>query len=147
VLLVFFENYAEEFAMATWAGAQAQSVMDMEAIDILMDFVELYYLDFVNFPQVEAAFSRAFDRTADRIMEQPTDNRQIWMTVIIVAGILLLALLLFNWWKQKQEQKNLEAEQTERILSQSLDTFADSPQGDDEASRLANLYSDDDNNN
>jgi len=139
VLVVFFENYEEVFSLAIWAGAQAQSVIDQEAMDILMDFMELYYMDYVNFPQTSQAFSRAFTRTADTIMFRPPDNRPIWIAIAIVAGVVLLSLILFAWWNRKQEQKRLEDLQTERILNQPLQTFG---AVDDEAARLAKQYED-----
>ena len=73
-------------------------------------------------------------------MHRPPDNRPIWITLIIVAGVVLVVTIFYNFWKKKQEQKNLEAEQTERILSQDLGTF-----GEDEAADLAKQY--EENNN
>ena len=145
VLLVFFENYEHDYAMAVVPGSQARSVIDQEAQDILMDFVQRYYYSDLT---EEELFSRAFDSTGQRIMyrpappPEPTDNRPIWITIIVVSGIVLFVLIMFKWWKRKQEQKNLEAEQTERILSQPLETIGDA---DDAASRLAQQYEDDNN--
>jgi len=144
VLLLFFENANQDYGMVVVPGNQARSVLDQEAQDILLDFVgRYYYMDISE----EELFSRAFDAAAERIMHvppEPPDNRAIWMTVIIVAGALLLVLMLFRWWKRKQEQKNLEAEQTERILSQPLETIGDSH---DAASQLAQQYEDNNDNN
>ena len=147
VLLLFFENYNYDYGMWVVAGNQARSVMDQEAQDILMDFVQRYYYQDIS---EEDLFSRAFDSTAQRIMyrptppPEPTDNRPIWITIIVAAGVVLLALILFKWWSRKQEQKNLEAEQTERILSQPLETIGS--QGD-AASQLAEQYQDDNQDN
>ena len=141
VLLVFFENEMHQFGMSAWAGSQARTVMDQEAIDILMDFTELHYLN--DSIQLEAAFSRAFDQASTRIMNV---TRSPWFNVMIVFGVLLILFLLYTWWKRKQEQKNKEAEQTERILGQSLDTFESSSNADDEATKLAQQYNNNDEN-
>ncbi|MCL2404797.1 MAG: hypothetical protein FWC92_04525 [Defluviitaleaceae bacterium] len=141
VLLLFFENEAQLYGMAVVPGNQARSVIDQEAEDILLDFVQRYYYMDIS---EEELFSRAFNSAAERIMHvppEPPNNRAIWLTVIIVAGVLLLTLLLFRWWQRKQEQKNLEAEQTERILSQPLESM-----GSDAATQLAQQYEDDNNN-
>ena len=144
LILLFFENDAQQYGMVAVPGNQARSVIDQEAQDILLDFVQRYYYMDIS---EEELFSGAFSSTAERIMHvppEPTDNRAIWLTIIIVAGVLLLVLMLFRWWSRKQEQKNLEAEQTERILSQPLETIGDS---NDAASQLAQQYEDDNNNN
>ena len=138
VLLVFFENDDGQYGMAVIPGNQARSVIDQEAQDILMDFVQRYYYADIS---EEEWFSRAFNLTGERIMHvppEPPDNRAIWQTIIIVAGVLLLIFLLFRWWQKKQEQKNLEAEQLERVLNQPLETIG-SPVSD-AAHDLAQQY-------
>ena len=134
LLLVFFE-YGAEVEVWAYPGSQAGLLMDQEAIDILLDYIAFYYVADVS---EELFFSNAFHGAAQRIMFRPPDNRQIWITLIVVSGVVLLAVLLFNFWKKRQIQKNLEAEQTERILNQELGTF-----GEDEASTLAKQYEND----
>jgi len=138
LLLVFFEyDDGRDYVWYTYplAGIQARQVMDQEAIDILQDYIGRFYYQYVDVDQI---FGRAFDQTGTRIMAtQPN----ILRTLIFVVGGVLVVFILFTWWRRKQEQKNLEAEQTERILSQSLDTFGT----DDAASQLAKEY--DENNN
>ena len=133
VLLLFFENAQGQYGMYVMPGGQARMVMDDEAREILMDYVQRYYYSNID---TEEMFSRVFDGASTRIM---TVTRSPWINVIIIFGLLLILFLLFTWWKRKQAQKNIEAEQTERILNQSLDTFGT----DDEASRLAQQYNDD----
>ena len=150
LLLVFFESgewpdtITEIFA---YPGIQARLVMDGEALDILLDYIDYYNHRFLDRGDVteEQIFSNAFNDAAQRIMHRDPDNRAIWITVIIAAAVVLLALILFKFWKRKQVQKNLEAEQTERILNQDLDTFGTA--NDDEASQLAQQYNDDNENN
>jgi hypothetical protein len=122
-----------------WRGALAATVMDNEAIDILMDYITKYYYQDHLYNE-EEFFSKAYDDAAKRIM---TVHRSPWIPVMIVAGIAVILLLLFIWWRRSKEQKNKEAEQTERILNQPLETFEGSGAGDDEASRLARQYEDD----
>ena len=150
LLFVFFESgeWPNNFVrIQTQPGSQARLVMDAEAQNILIDYIEYYNERFINVGDVsmEQVFSNAFDEAAQRIMHRAPDNRPFWITVIIVAGVLLLALILFKWWKRKQDQKNLEAEQTERILNQDFGTFGGN--AEDEASRLARQYKDDGSNN
>lgn len=138
MLFLFFRNARGQYGMWAAVGNQAQSVMDGEALDILMDFVQRYYYD--RNVGTEEMFSRSFDQASGRIM---TVTRSPWIPVLVLAGLILILLLLLGWWKRAKEQKNLEAEQTERILGQSLDTFESSPgAGSDPASRLAEKYGD-----
>ena len=134
LLLVFFENEMGRSEMWFWRGALAETVLDDQAMDILMDYIVRNYHQ--NNLNEDAFFSRSFDEASQRIM---TVHRSPWFPVMIVSGIALILFLLFTWWKQSKAQKNMEAEQTERILSQSLETFGSSG-GNDEASRLARQY-------
>jgi hypothetical protein len=134
VLLLFFENIHGEYAFFVVAGHQAQDVMDGEARDILMDMVARYYYSDYD---TEDMFSRVFDSAGRRIM---TVHRSPWIPVFIVAGILLIAYLAFTWWNRKKEQERLQAEETERLLSQPLTTFGSS--NSEEARRLAERYTD-----
>jgi hypothetical protein len=128
VLLVFFENHYGEYAMYVLLGNMARSLMNSEARDILMDFVQLhYYSDLAE----EELFSRAFDQTAQRIM---TVTRSPWIPVFLTLGGIIIIAILYIWWKKAKEQENLEAEQTASILSQPLDMLGD------DASRLAKQY-------
>ena len=119
-------------------GLQAAQVMDGEALRILHARLEFYWEELPHTPGIglnARAIAYAFESTAEIIMHRPPDNRPIWIALIIVTGVVLVALILFNFWKKRQVQKNLEAEQTERILSQDLSTFAE-----DDAERLARQY-------
>ena len=137
LLLIFFEQEDDFPRLFTLPGVSARLVMDDEAQNILLDYI-LHY-DHLFFAtdgiSEEQLFSNAFARAAERIMSEPPDNRAIWITLIVVAGVVLIVLILYNFWNKRRIQKNLEAEQTERILSQDLSTFSE-----DDASRLARQY-------
>jgi uncharacterized membrane protein len=135
VILVF--EYDGGYGHRIVVGNQADTVMDSEAIDILSACIRYYW--YADMDACEM-FNRAFNRAGDRIM---TVHRSPWIIVLVVAGVLLILFLLYIWWKAKRDQKNLEAEQTERILSQDLNEFGS---GGDEASRLAKQYEEDNQN-
>ena len=52
-------------------------------------------------------------------------TRPAWMMPAIILGVVLLVALLYSWWKKAKKQKNLEAEQTKKILETDLNTFED----------------------
>ena len=133
LLLIFFEN--DNF-YRTWymAGRQAKSVIDSEAGEILLDFIDRYYYDSLS---DEEYFSKAFSEAGERIMKVTVSP---WIGVFIVFGVLAIVLLLFVFWSKRKKQKNLEAEQTEKILSTPLETFGG------EAEALAGKYEDEEKN-
>lgn len=132
LLLVFFEG--EPGVYSTWCvtGTQAKTVVDSEAVDILLDYIDRYYSSELS---DEEMFSTAFDDAAERIM---TVTKSPWVTVAIVAGVLAIVAVAFVWWRAAKKQRNREDEQTRRILETPLETF-----GDDEAARRAKKYESD----
>jgi len=129
LLLVFYERN-ETPAIWYHAGSLASTVLDTEAMDILQDYLVRYYYD--RSLDTDQYFSKAFDDASKRIMSV---TRSPWIPVLIIAGVIAVLLILLAWWKKRMEQRNLEAEQTERILNTPIETL-----GDDEAARLAREY-------
>lgn len=131
LLFVFYEY--DGFYMDRYVcGTQAKTVIDSEAADILLDYVDKYYYD-QNLSE-EEFFSKAFSDAADRIM---TVTKSPWIPVMIVFGIIVLVVILFIWWKSVKKQKNIEAKQAEDILNTPLERF-----GDTTAEDLAKKYED-----
>jgi uncharacterized membrane protein len=131
LLVIFFEPRPSYYHTWYLAGRQAKAVLDDEAMDILLDYIDRYYYhDRYN---EEQFFSMAFDDASKRIMAV---TRSPWIPVMTFGILALIGFLAFTWWKKHKEQKNREAEQNERILNSSLDTFG----GDDAAADLAKKY-------
>lgn len=132
LLLVFFE-YDGRYLDWYVAGTQAKSVIDIEAGNILLDYIDRYYYE--GGLSDEEFFSKSFGDAADRIM---TVTKSPWIMVFIVIGMAVFLIVLFIWWKKSKEQKNLEAKRREDILKTPLDRF-----GDTEAEDLLKKYQDD----
>ena len=135
LLLVFFEydssgNYMNRYV----AGTQAKTVIDMEAADILLDYIDRYYYD--SSLSEDEFFSLAFDKAGERIM---TVTKSPWINVWIIIGIVALVVILFIWWKKAKEKKELEEERKRKILETPLEKFEDG-----EAEKLARKYKDSD---
>lgn len=127
-LLVYQENDGVWVAGYT-AGAQAKSVMDDEAVGILRDYMDLYYTsDYSD----EEYFSTVFADTGSRIM---TVTRSPWPMVAGFVALAVLAVVLFQWWKKAQAQKELDRKRTEELLNTPLESF-----GDTAAEELAEKY-------
>ena len=134
VLLVFLEYYPSEYYTWCITGVQAKTVLDTEAVNILLDYVDRYYYSDLS---DEEMFSKSFDEAGERIM---TVTRSPWIAVWIVIGVLAVIVIAFVWWRSYQKQRNLEDEQTRKILETPLETF-----GNSEAEELAKKYESDGN--
>jgi len=100
------------------AGGNALSVIDDEAANIIYDLIDHHATVGTNWSSV---FANAFNDAADTIMYRPST---LWRVLLIVGAVLIIgAVIAYKWWQKKKAQDNLEAEQTERILSQDLNTF------------------------
>ncbi len=132
-LLVVFQEHNEDGQYLAWcvAGKQAKTVFDNEARDIFFDYLDSYYVSDLD---TSDYFSTVFEKTADRMMEV---TRSPLVTIVVVLGVVAVLLILFTWWKKAKKQKNLEAEQTERILNTPLDT---SPTKSREVEELEKKY-------
>ncbi|UWG99359.1 hypothetical protein LPY66_15915 [Dehalobacter sp. DCM] len=129
VLLVFFE-YNNSYMDYYISGTQAKTVIDTEAGNILLDYLDRNYYD--KSLTDEEYFSTSFRDAADRIM---TVTRSPWIPVLFVIGILVLVIILFSWWRLAKRQKDIEARRTEEMLHTPLEKF-----GDTEAEELAKKY-------
>lgn len=134
LLLMFYEGSPNNYITYYVTGTQAKQVIDNEAANILLDYVDRYYFDMdLNTSEF---FSKSFRDAADRIMEVTTSP---WIPVFLVIGGVGLVGILFVWWKKRKEQEALEAKRTEEMLNTPLDTFGTRSEADD----LAKKYSDD----
>lgn len=138
LLLVFFEPRPSVYTTYYVTGSQARSVIDAEAGDILLDYLDRYYYTDPAQMSDEEFFSQSFRDAADRIMEVTTSP---WIPVLTIFGVGLILYLLYRWWKQRQARKEAEAKRTEEMLNRPLDTF-----GSSEAEELSKKYDNDPNN-
>jgi len=98
-------------------GAQAKTVIDTEAATILLDYIDYYYYD-NSIKDYNQMFSQSFNDTGNRVMTVTTSP---WVWIMGALIILVILALLFYWWSRAKKQKNLEAEQTEKILNTPLE--------------------------
>jgi uncharacterized membrane protein len=120
LLLIFFE-YQDNYRTWYMAGSQAKTVLDNEAMNILLDYVDKHYYN--QSLTDEQMFSKAFNDAATRIM---TVTSSPWIPVFIILGLLAILLVAFLWWRSHKKQQNLEAEQAQKILETPLQTFGES---------------------
>lgn len=125
-LLLMFYEYDGDYATYYLCGSQAKTVIDREAGDILLDYIDKFYYD--DTLGDEEYFSKAFDLTAKRIMKKEFSP---WIMIFILA----IAVLALMFWKHRSKQKLLKAALDARILETPLEKFEDR-----ELEDLANKY-------
>lgn len=133
LLLVFYEPNPSNYMTYYVTGTQAKQVIDTEAADILLDYIDRNYYD-MNLNTAEF-FSKSFRQAADRIM---IVTRSPWIPVFFIIGAIILVGILFFWWRKRSEKEALEAKRTEEILSKPLETFGT----ESDAENLAKKYTD-----
>ena len=118
-LLVFCDNNMGSYACGYWIGAQAESVLDSEAITILSQYLDRYYYD--TSLSEEELFSETFASTADRIMEvTPSPVVPVCIAVIVVVGGVVFVV------RYRAKAKAEEQRRQQEILNTPLETFGDS---------------------
>ncbi len=119
LLLLFCEYADSDYYVYYMTGEDAQTVMDSEACDILVDYVHSLYSN--NSLSDEEFFGQVFSKTGDRIMAvTPTVASRIPMMVI---GVVVIAgfVFVFKMVKQKHKRDAEKAAETERILNTPID--------------------------
>lgn len=111
VIVGFVEGKDSEYATAVCAGAQAEAVMDEEAREILMDYLDYYYTSDL---EDEAYFATAFEKTAEKIMKIDEIKSQSVAKIVIIIGVVLIviviAVAIVRSKKHKAEQAKADAE-------------------------------------
>lgn len=119
ILLLFCEYADSDWYAYYMAGEDAQTVMDSEACDILMDYVADLYTN--SSYSDEEYFGAIFEKTGKRIMTvTPTVASRIPM---MVGGVVVIALVIgaIAALKAKHKRDAEKAAETERILNSPID--------------------------
>lgn len=123
ILLLFYEyNSSSNYKSQYVCGAMAKTVMDQEACDILLDYIDHYYFSDMS---EDMMFSTAFEKAGERIM---TVTKSPVPMLIVSVVVLVIVIIAFKWWKRAKVQRNLEAEQKERILNSDIGSVNTDPE-------------------
>ena len=114
-LVFVFNEYNEKYTMQYVVGSGAKAVLDTEAMDILMDYIEQYYYSDMTEDEV---FGTAFTKAADRMMSVTKSP----IPVLIGLGLVLaIVVVVFFVFKAKAKRDKERAEETERILNTDIE--------------------------
>lgn len=114
-LLLVFQDADGHYTDWVITGSQAKQVVDDEAVNILLDYVDRYYYD--SSLDESELFGKSFSMAADRMMDKTMNPLVIVAGAAVVIAIVVAGVYVF---KKKQEQKKREDEQMERILNMDI---------------------------
>ena len=114
-LVFVFNEYAGRYSMQYVVGSGAKAVLDTEAMDILMDYIEQYYYSDMTEDEM---FGTAFTKAADRMMSVTKSPIPIIVGLVLVLAILVMVFFIL---KAKAKRDKERAEETERILNTDIE--------------------------
>lgn len=129
-LFVFCYDQGSSYYYGYWMGTQARTVLDDEAIEIFLSYLDINMNDY-DITEDEV-FSNTFEQTGRRIMSVTTPPA---VYLGIALAIIVVAVVVFVLVRRHQQQKKEEGERLERILDEPLEKF-----GDTELSDLEEKY-------
>jgi hypothetical protein len=108
LLVLFYEPLPEDYKTAYLVGSDAEAVIDEEASDILLDYLDKYYY-YENLSSGEY-FAAAFRKSANRIMSVTMEPKH---TAVLTGGglalTLVLAVILARARKRRRDRELLNA--------------------------------------
>lgn len=129
VLLVFCEYADSQYVSFVTVGTAAKTVLDEEAREILLDYVDhYYYSDYDD----DEFFSLAFEKAGERIMK--VQKSHAWIVVLVIAGIVAVIFIL-KWLEKRSDRKVEKMKAAQDILNTPLNEFSD-----DNVENLAGKY-------
>lgn len=119
-LLVLFSEHNSKYKCCYVTGVQAKTVIDSEAGEILLDYIDHYYYSDLD---EDEFFARSFREAADRMMR--VTPKYGWIAFIFIL-VIILTVIFFIWWKKKKKHKLDEMKQAQDILNSDLNEFGSS---------------------
>ena len=142
LLVLFHEYYDGDYTVYYLAGVQAQSVIDEEAGEILLDYFDRYYYD--NSKDNSQYFGAVFEEAGRAIMRV---TRPSWYYPTIVGGVLLVVLAVIALLSLRAKKKKEQDERDKEILNTPLETFGDNEttvKAEDLAKKYETVYKNND---
>jgi hypothetical protein len=129
LIILFYEPRENEYKTAYMAGSAAKAVIDEEASNIILDYLDRYYYGSLDDDEY---FAKVFIESADRIMSV-TPNA--WVTIAFIAGGVALLIIVSVAILKALEHRRETRRQNIEILNADANKIAE-----DEAAKLARKY-------
>ncbi|MCD8118226.1 MAG: hypothetical protein LUE29_01810 [Lachnospiraceae bacterium] len=107
LLVLFMEDEDGYWQRYYIVGSAAKAVMDDEACEILMDFLDAYYYSDL---EDEEYFSTVFEKTAERIMsitssdssDNSSSSSTVFVAVVIVVVVIVVVWMVVRYMRKRQ---------------------------------------------
>ena len=116
LLILFVADIPDYYLIG---GYDIGDVIDDKATAVICSKINRHWDNGENASQI---FGRGLDEAGKNIMAK-SNARVYTVTFIIIAGVVLVILILFKWWKARTAQKNKEQQDLENIMNTPLETF------------------------
>lgn len=123
VIVCFMESSPSVYATYYWAGSAAKSVLDEEAGEILLDYIDVNYTSDMS---DEAFFSVSFQKAGEAMMKTGRTTKQLMLTGAIVFGLAAVLFLGIRFLIYKTSYEKQKAETTKEILNTPVEDIAES---------------------
>ena len=127
----FLEGNSGDYAIGCYAGLAAETVMDNEAQDILLDYLEYYYESDL---EDEAYFATVFEKTAEKIMHvdevTAASRNGMVTTIVIIVGLIAIGIIITVAVVKTRRAKAEQAKADAQILNTSLEDLTSAGMGE-----------------
>lgn len=116
-ILMYLDAGGGQYITRCLRGASAKTVLDEEATEILLDYLDAYATSDLS---DEAYFSTCFTKAADRMMSRTTNSMDVVKIVVIIAAVLLAVVILTSFLLHRRKLKLEQAKVDSDILNSKL---------------------------
>lgn len=98
-------------------GASAKTVLDAEATEILLDYLDAYAASDMD---DETYFATCFTKAADRMMSRTTNSKDVAKTGIIAVTVVVIVIAVIVFFIRRRKLKLEQAKVDSEILNSKL---------------------------
>lgn len=132
MIFTFMEYAPSEYITWIYTGSAADSVIDNDARNIILDYTDRYYYSDLSDDEF---FEKVFEKSADDIMKDPVKPYSVSMILAFMAGTVMVILILAYAVININESKRKKLEKIQEIANTPIGPSA-------EEKELIDKYSD-----
>lgn len=116
-ILMYLDAGGGRYITRCLRGASAKTVLDAEATEILLDYLDAYATSDMD---DETYFATCFSKAADRMMSRTTNSSDVAKTGIIATAVVVVITLLVIFFIRRRKLKLEQAKVDSEILNSKL---------------------------
>jgi hypothetical protein len=116
-IILYLDAGNGEYITRCLRGASAKTVLDSEATEILLDYLDAYATSDLD---DETYFATCFTKAADRMMNRTTTTKDVVKTVVVAVAVVAVVIILVIFFLKRRKMKLEQAKIDEEILNSKL---------------------------